>query len=481
MEPESELSNLRYAIVNRTPFLPGQRFLSLPMLAVVIGVTWSEACRDCMLVKTDEIDNLTRDLDWEMCKVTVDHFQFIDEVKYGLSAWYFKNGFSSQCLCVNERCENEEINTPYDKELNMLIRNLFHIEYLLGSIAIVANLVVTLTIVLSRKLHKPSFILICNVALCDMLMGVYAVLIGRFTVYELIVHSEEYPNMDVFVNHYCSVMGFIFTTSQLVSVTTSLLMTFERYLGIVYCMHPNRRLRRRHSLILCIVFWCCGISYSALAIGHVGGLRYHGEYQCMLPFVHSDNIHDVSTSTLVLAIVLVLAYIVSLCLYIPIYRYVNNTSVSVGIKRKATLAKNIAIMISTNCVFFFVPLISTLIFVYFYSKFMEFLKVDTMRELQVYFIFLSWLPVVLLGINSCLNPFLCAFRHPQFKDQIKTVFAMMNRRQGTSRRSESYQSSEQQQHHHVTLHNLSATRDVTSQGMTNQAVTQDIALDTNTY
>ena len=32
---------------------------------------------------------------------------------------------------------------------------------------------------------------------------------------------------------------------------------------------------------------------------------------------------------------------------------------------------------------------------------------------------LSWAPVVFISFNSCLNPCLCAFRHPKFRKEIK--------------------------------------------------------------
>lgn len=418
VDAKYELLQLRYVVLVDNPFIPGQQFLTLPMLIVLQGVSWSQSCQNCLLLKTNFLKNLTAATQMEFCEVRPKDFRWHDEVPYGLSFWFAQNGFSAQCLCASQQCISSDKDMPYNLELNLIIRQLFYIEYVLGVIAIFTNLVVILTIVLSRTLHKPSFILICNIALCDLLMGVYSILIGRFTVYEFIVHEHRYPNMDVFVNDYCSAMGFIFSTSQLVAVPTSLLMTIERFLSIVYCMNPGRRLRMKKCLIICVVFWCGGMSYAALPLARVGGLRFHGEYQCMLPFVNGEHQSDVSKSTLAIAILLAMVYMITITLYIPIYRYVKNTSQTVGVKRKATLAKNIAIMIFTNFMFFLAPLISTIIFVYCYEPFMKLLQVDTMRKLQTYFIFLSWLPVVLLSINSCLNPFLCAFRHPQFQAQI---------------------------------------------------------------
>ena len=362
------------------------------------------------------------------CAITKRDFRFIDEVNYGRSLWFVQRGFSPQCLCTSEKCNNAERN-PYAIELNFIIRKLFYIEYVLGAIAIVLNLIVTLTIILSRPLYKPSFIMICNVALCDILIGIYSVLTGRFTVYEFIVNHKNYGDMDVFVNPYCTALGFIFTTAQMVAVPTTLLMTIERFLSIVYCMDPSRRVRKRLTLILIALFWLGGMCYAFLPVFRVGGLRQHGEYTCTLPFVDGEDETHVNKSTLVIAILLAVLYLSGSCLYIPIYRYVKRTNVSAGVKRKATLAKNIAIMITTNFVFFLLPLISILIFAYGYKSLVEILQVNTrtLKHLQIYLICISWLPVVLLAVNSCLNPFLCAFRHPKFRSQLMLLLGKLRK------------------------------------------------------
>ncbi|KAL9988480.1 hypothetical protein ACROYT_G002930 [Oculina patagonica] len=399
---------------------PGDNLFEVRTLVQIRGVTWNADCGECALIKTELLINLN---DSELaCIVQPEYYLFADEVEYGRSLLFVKRGFSPQCLCEGN-CFVAEIGTPFNKALNSLPRKLFYIEYILGAIAVVLNLVVIFISFGGRSLRKStSFILIGNIGICDVIMGVYSVLIARYNVYEFIVNENEYPGMDVFVNDYCTIMGAIFTTAQITSVSSSFLATLERYLSIVYCMNPEARLRKTVALWCLAGIWSVSIGYSLLAVFQVGGLRYHGEFTCMMPFVNGPELTDTSITGLAVASFLVLLYLISIALYVHIFLYVKKTETTAGVKRKAALAKNISLMVCTNFVFFIIPITCTLLFVYKYKQLMEAFKVDSLRGLKLYFIMLSWLPVVFLSFNSCLNPFLCAFRHPKFRKELTKNF-----------------------------------------------------------
>ena len=398
-------------------YFPKSNVLKLNNLKEIFSVKWNTECGECDIINTEFLLSLN---DSEFCTLNDEDYIYADEIKYGKSLFLFQQGFSPQCLCEKKSCLSVEINLPYDQTLNNLPRKLFYVEYVLGAVAIILNIVVALICFGSTSLRKStSFILIGNISFCDIIMGVYSVLIGRFTVYEFIINEDKYPEIDVFVNVYCTVMGTIFATAQITSVSTSLLATVERYLSIVHCMNPELRLRKMVALWLLAGIWCIAIGYSLLAVFQVGGLRYHGEFTCMMPFTNGPEIEDTSIVGLAVTCLLVVFYFVSFALYIQIFRYVKKTELSAGVKRKATLAKNISLMVFTNFLFFIIPMVSTLLFVYRYNELGEAFHVDTLKELRIYFIMLSWLPVVFLSLNSCLNPFLCAFRHPKFQKEIK--------------------------------------------------------------
>lgn len=407
-------------------YFPGDNLLSLPTLIEINGVEWNADCGECQLVKTELLISLN---DTEhVCIREPEEYAFVDEIEYGKSLSFVNGGFSPQCLC-EENCFVKEIGTPFNVALNALPRKLFYVEYIFGAIAVILNFFVVFISFGCQSLRKStSFILIGNIGVCDIIMGVYSILIARYTVYEFIVNEHEYDGMDVFVNDYCTIMGAIFTTAQITSVSSSFLATLERYLSIVYCMNPEARLRKTVALWCLAAIWSVSIGYSLLAVFQVGGLRYHGEFTCMMPFVNGPDLEDTSITGLVVAALLVMFYIISIALYIHIFFHVRKTGMSAGVKRKAALAKNISLMVCTNFVFFIIPMVCTLLFVYKYEQLMEAFKVDSLRSLQVYFIMLSWLPVVFLSFNSCLNPFLCAFRHPKFQ---KELIAFLNKCQCT--------------------------------------------------
>lgn len=389
----------------------------------IYGIVWSTACGECYLIRTELLKS-SNDSE-SPCILDDENYSFADEIKYGQSLLFVREGFSPQCLCEREDCEATEISIPYDMELNTLPRKLFYVEYFVGSTAVVLNLVVVLITFGSQSMRKTtSFVLIGNIGLCDILMGIYSILIGRFTVYELIVNESHYPDTDTFVNKYCNIMGVIFTWAQITSVSTSFLATLERYLSIVHCMNPKARLRKTTALWCLVAIWSAALAFSLLPVFQVGGLRYHGEFTCMMPFINGPELTDTSMTGFAVASLLVLFYLVSFAMYFHIFLHVRKAGISAGVKRKASLAKNILVMVLTNFLFFVIPMVCTLLFVYKYEDLIEAFNVDSLRKLQIYFIMFSWLPVAFLSVNSCLNPFLCAFRHPKFR---RELHAFINR------------------------------------------------------
>ncbi|XP_022802112.1 leucine-rich repeat-containing G-protein coupled receptor 4-like [Stylophora pistillata] len=402
-------------------YFPDNNLFEVHKLKEIRGITWNVNCADCTLVNTELLVS-SNDSDMA-CIVTPEEYFFSGEIEYGRSLLFVRRGFSPQCLCESDSCIAEEIFMPYILTLNKLPRKLFYTEYILGATAVILNLVVMFISFGCRSLRtSTSFLLLGNIGVCDIFMGVYSILIARYTVYELIVNKGSYTGMDVFVNDYCTLMGVIFTTAQIVSVSSSLLATVERYLSIVHCMKPGVRLRKTTALKCLAGIWSVAIAYSLLPVFRVGGLRYHGEFTCMMPFVNGPDQQDTSEAGLTVAALLVLFFVMSIALYIHIFFYVIKAGISAGVKRKATLAKNISIMVFTNFIFFISPMVCTLLFVYRFEQLQKAFKINTLRSLKIYFIMLSWAPVVFISLNSCLNPFLCAFRHPKFRKEVKSYF-----------------------------------------------------------
>ena len=205
-------------------------------------------------------------------------------------------------------------------------------------------------------------------------------------------------------------------------------MTVERYLAIVHCDRPSLRMNTKITFILTTVIWVFGVVYAVLPLLGVQELQYHKWFQCTMPFHKStDVLDDTSTVTLVVAIGFVLVYLASVALYVRIYIYVRTASAnfSVGVRREARLAKRIALVVCTNFIFFVVPTILFLVYVYRFMKVL-FDVGSTFLSLRGFIVMGSWVPVTLLGLNSLLNPILYAFRHQKFQREINRFSRHLN-------------------------------------------------------
>lgn len=413
-------------------WLPGVKILGLKKLTKVQGVTWSEFCKECDLIKTSKIkrDNHSNESFQEMlyCPVRADFFVHYDEVAYtGYAYKVVRLGYSPQCLCQSTECANHEITYPYFQKLNELPKKLFYFQYVLGFFLLCINTTIVVVVLLTRGLRtSASFILICSMAMSDTLIGVYTIGIAIFNPFtKVTVTPIEMINND---SHACPYLGFVFTTGQTTTVLTSLVLTVERYLAIVYCDKPAYRMTAKFTLGLSIGIWLIGLLYALLPNLGVKAIHYHKWFQCTMPFHEaSGTLEDTSTVTLVIAIGFVLIYLASIAFYIRIYFYVRKASAnfSVGVQREARLAKRIAIVVSTNFVFFLAPTVMFLVYVYRFTKVLMTMK--SFSSLRGFVVIGSWLPVTLLGINSLLNPILYACRHQRFQKEIRRLSRKMNR------------------------------------------------------
>ena len=308
------------------------------------------------------------------CPITLDIF-FIhhEEVTYGKAYEFVKLGFSPQCLCLSLECQDSEIAYLYFKQLYDNPKRLFHTQYALGVVVLLINLLVVLVVLTSPGLRtNASFILICSLAMSDVLIGLYTVGIAVFNPFtESTITPNQMMKNDISM---CPYLGFVFTTGQTTTVFISLLLTIERYLAIVRCIRPRPKLQFKYSLGIAVLIWITGVSYAVLPLLGVQELQYHKWFQCTMPFHKStDVLDDTSTVTLVIAIGFVMVYVTSVALYLYIYFFFCKSTAHLAIRREARLAKRLSLVVCTNFLFFVVP---TILFLYYVYRFMDVLFSD---------------------------------------------------------------------------------------------------------
>jgi hypothetical protein len=193
------------------------------------------------------------------------------------------------------------------------------------------------------------------------------------------------------------------------------LLTVDKFLSIVYCMDPNRKLSRRFSFLLLILCWVGAFVYALTPeFATSSGLIYSPTLLCTLP---STKVNDVAISFGLL----VALYLANIPFYGKIFLFVRRSSVRMGVRRDAVLAKKIALLIFTNFVFFAVPMVMMIVFIFVFEINIQ---IETSRAKDSTaiiwrYIICYWIPVICLCFNSCLNPFLCAYRQRQFRREVK--------------------------------------------------------------
>ena len=456
------------------------------MLEEVQGVTWSQHCVACDLIKTSENETFFSDQemgdekegsgngfsgegDYEdiPCHVTLKEFYpYPDEVNYGVSAQFVKQGFSPQCFCdtFSDCSKNEVINT-FLRQLYHVPRKLFFSQYASGALIIFLNLIVLVVIVSSKILRNNiSFILVGSMSLSDLLIGVYCVMIAK---HNLFSNSDEVIPRVIMESDssICNYIGMIFTTGQITAVINSLLLTLERYLVIVHFQGCRGKLHKRTLFVILSLVWIAAIIFASLPLLGVKRLNYHKWFQCTMPFHTGKGIVETSDVTLSISAIFVFLYLISLGLYVLIFCHVRKSSIQFGIKREARLARKIATLVSSNFILFTLPTVLLLVYVYSFSDFLLDM-VKSFSSMRSFLIVGSWVPVTCFSLNSLVNPFLYPFRHSRFKKEMGTFRSRLGNRFThtfypvvVTARQLSLRTSALSQHMRIHFHSVTGRRD----------------------
>ena len=268
-----------------------------------------------------------------------------------------------------------------------------------GICAMVCNLIVIMTTLRSRVLRESvAHVLVANIAVGDLLISLYMIII---TSTRQSMSAENYDSMHLPL--YCRMLGLIFLIGQFSSPFMSFVMTLERYLAVVYCMRPHIRITRRMTYVAMAIVWALSL---ALAVSFMTSPQLSTKPDTMcIPLTNINRelvLHYVGGIGCSI-------YIIAMALYIHMYMDFKKTNQkTVQLQRENRLARNVAVIMFTNILFFIFPL--ALIAVIFNIKVLS--HVDE-------FIFGKTFGIACLGINSCFNPIFFSFKNEKFRKELK--------------------------------------------------------------
>lgn len=400
--------------------------LKLRMLKEIKGVTWNEPCANCLLVKNytlekGDFNNPSINIETtelqkgeylvgNMADCRLNKLQASQEV-----AEFAKYGFFPRCLETNSACFEQEISVTPIHRCWDLDNKILYLEFLISPISMVLNLMVILVTLTTRTLRRNvTMLLTSNMALSDFLISLYTIILVS-------ARLKPYAEFLLILEDLCNAIGFIWLTGQIVSIKTSIILTVERFLAVIYCMKPSVRMTRKIALGLVVFTWCLGVTVAVLPLVKIS--VYTGNTYCIpiRPIKDIPHSYELSVG---LSLWGILLYFITIPLYVKIFLAVKKAGERAGVKRDGKLARRIGIMVLSNMLFFLVPII--IAFLWLTTNLRNTMSPQS-REILT-----GVLPTLLFSVNSLINPLLYAFRAEKFKKAIKLKIDNICLRKGRS-------------------------------------------------
>ena len=300
--------------------------------------------------------------------------------------------FKFCCYAKNvEICtpEGDAFSTCEDLLANLILRAAI---WTLGIGALVGNLCVIIWRLFTQG-KKPGSFLIANLAISDMLMGIYLIIIAATDLQfqgKYILFADEWKESIL-----CKTAGVISTLSSQMSVYMMLVITADRFISIVFPFSV-KKISFKKALLLSLVGW---VVFTILSIIPVLGLPYFGNNfikngVCLLFNITAGQSSGWEYVTFLFLSFNLVVFLFIFFAYIAMYLSLERSRLNC--KRQVTeadkaLAKKFFVIVLTDFLCWF-PIILT--------SFLSIGGVPVHPQVSV------WLVVFILPLNSFLNPFL---------------------------------------------------------------------------
>lgn len=277
-----------------------------------------------------------------------------------------------------------------------------------------------------RRKFSVQSLLLSNLALADLLMGVYLLIIAvQHTIWrgEYFKHDVEWRS-----GIKCQVAGAISTLSSEVSVMILVAITTDRANSFLF-EFSQRRLSLRLASIICLCIWIIGfiVAFVPLFIPSYfedtsSGFSFYGRSTVCLPLqLSSERPAGWEYSIAVFNVFNGIAFVYILLAYTAIFIKVQRSAKSVRSSKtsQSSLGKRLAFVILTDfCCWVPVVVLGVLSLTRNFQ--------DPTGEVY------AWVAVLVLPINSSINPILYTFSTPQVTKKLQLIKSRWQKRRGNT-------------------------------------------------
>ena len=393
------------------------KLFRLPQLKEIEGLLSTNKCKGCTMTKliNDSVPETFR-RKWikkwlkNSCSYT-ETVADINIVKMAKLKFLYTRckGNNSLSACLSSVSKT----SPVKDACWEVTKNVLIIQYPIGITSIVLNLIVIVTVIAARLFKKSVLLLLTfNLAIGDFTMSLYSI-----SATYLISVSSSIDYYQITCTK-CTWIGLMWIFAQVTIVSSSVLLTLERYLATVFAVRVYMRLQWNTAFISIVVFCLLGIAV-ALLVAISGSLSC--SYLCYIGNFYPES--PSFTITAAISAPQIILYLVTLPMYIHIYVSAKNSGRQVGVRRESALARKIAILVLSNVFFFVLPLIVRGISIFFYKGRNKPFEGGITRDKIANFL---W--VICWNFSSCINPLLNAFRNSKFQKVLKNCWIFKQNR-----------------------------------------------------
>ena len=285
--------------------------------------------------------------------------------------------------------------------------------WVLGLTALLGNLLVISLRVVAKEDNKVQSFLLTNLAMSDLLMGIYLLIIAIKDVQwqgEYFLHDFKWRS-----GVPCAVTGVLSMVSSEVSVLILTVLTTDRLICVVFPF----KVRRMNRLLACAVVGAVWVFGAMLAVIPILGLEYfydkrrgvgfYGKSAVCLPLQLSEERMAGWEYAVGIFIGLnFVSFVYILVAYIVMFITVKNTSKNVrstNMKRESKMARRMFFIILTDFLCWMPVILIGLLSVI--GKFHD-------PEKQAYI----WIAVFVLPVNSSINPILYTLSTPDVRRKV---------------------------------------------------------------
>ncbi|WKY05910.1 hypothetical protein Q1695_006259 [Nippostrongylus brasiliensis] len=158
-------------------------------------------------------------------------------------------------LRMNSSQQHENLESSEVYQLTPLMKVLCICFYnVLCVCSVYGNSLVILVILYFRRLRTATNILILNLAIADLLIAVFCI---PFSYWQVLIFDDQ---RWVFGSAMCSLLSFFQGIAVFLSSWTLVVISFDRWMAIMFVLSPNMRLTRKRAVYLVLATWAFSIT-----------------------------------------------------------------------------------------------------------------------------------------------------------------------------------------------------------------------------